>query len=216
VAPRSPSPRSWPAGSAAALVALFPAALTSRARTAAASHGGSGRIAGRVADVLPHVRAGSLRALGAFRRPRLALLGAISWWGFDVGVLGSMLHAFGVQPSIWVLALAYFAGTLFNLIPLPGSLSGGLAGALIALGAAPLAAIPAVLAYRAVAIWLPAGAGLPSLLALRESVTRRQADSLARTVDRREDLRHTELTGNSGLVPTMPLWDVRPEFGEID
>ncbi len=56
------------------------------------------------------------------------------------------------------------------MLPLPGSLSGGLAGALVALGTPAAPAIAAVLAYRTVAVWLPAASGLPSLARLCATV----------------------------------------------
>ncbi len=65
-----------------------------------------------------------------------------------------MLHAFGAAPHLLVLVLAYFLGTTCNVLPLPGSLSGGLAGALVALGTPAAPAIAAVLAYRTVAVWV--------------------------------------------------------------
>lgn len=146
--------------------------------------GRAGAVCAAAAGVLPAAQAGIGRAAGVLRRPRPALFGAVIWWACDIGVLAAMLHAFGASPSAVVLVFAYFIGTLFNLIPLPGSLSGGLAGALIALGVAPGAAIGGVLAYRAIAIWLPAAAGLASLVSLRASVARwrghgqRSADTL--------------------------------------
>ncbi len=125
----------------------------------------------RVARHLPLVRAAARRAARELRHPRPALLGAVAWWGFDIAVLGVMLAAFGVTPAIPGLVLAYFLGTLFNVLPLPGSLSGGLLGVLVALGTPAAPAFAAVLAYRAVATWGPAGAGLLSLARLRTSVT---------------------------------------------
>jgi uncharacterized membrane protein YbhN (UPF0104 family) len=77
--------------------------------------------------------------------------------------------------------LAYFLGTLFNVVPLPGSLSGGLAGTLIALGSPAGAAIAAVLAYRALAVWLPAIPGVASLASLRRSVASWRMDTGSRT-----------------------------------
>jgi uncharacterized membrane protein YbhN (UPF0104 family) len=142
----------------------------------AAAGGRLAPVSGRAAAALPLMRAGRRRAVEALRHPRPQLLGAAAWWAFDLGVLLSTLRAFGARPSMWVLVLSYFAGTLFNLVPLPGSLSGGLAGALIALGVASVVAIPAVLAYRAIAVWLPAAVGLPSLVSLRGSVARWRAE----------------------------------------
>jgi uncharacterized membrane protein YbhN (UPF0104 family) len=92
-----------------------------------------------------------------------------------------MLHAFGGHVSLSTLVLAYFLGTACNLLPLPGSLSGGLTGALIALSVPAAPAIAAVLAYRALATWLPAASGIASLSRLRRSVAawRAEAGSLA-------------------------------------
>jgi uncharacterized membrane protein YbhN (UPF0104 family) len=131
----------------------------------------------RASHQLPVLRAALGRAWRELRRPHLALLGAVASWGFDLAVLAGMLHAFGVAIPLEAIVLAYFFGTLFNLIPLPGSLSGGLAGALIALGAPAAPAIAAVLAYRAVAVWLPAASGIASLASLRTSVARWRAEA---------------------------------------
>jgi len=132
---------------------------------------------GRLASVsrwvlaqLPALRAALRRGWHELRRPHLALLGAVAYWAFDVGVLVTMLHVFGVRLPLATVVLAYFLGTMLNVVPLPGSLSGGLAGSLIALGSPAGAAIVAVLAYRAVAVWLPAVPGIASLVSLRTSV----------------------------------------------
>jgi uncharacterized membrane protein YbhN (UPF0104 family) len=137
--------------------------------------------AGRAEEQLPVLR-GALRCgWRELRRPHPALLGALGWWGFDIAVLVAMLQAFGTALPIPVIVLAYFLGTTFNVLPLPGSLSGGLTGALIALGAPAGAAIAAVLAYRAVAVWLPAASGIASLANLRRSVASWRAETDAGT-----------------------------------
>jgi lysylphosphatidylglycerol synthase-like protein len=130
---------------------------------------------------LPVIRAALRRAATELRHPHLALLGALAWWACDVAVLGAMLHAFGAHVSVSILVLAYFLGTACNLLPLPGSLSGGLTGALIVLSVPAAPAIAAVLAYRALATWLPAVSGIASLSRLRRSVAvwRAGAGSLA-------------------------------------
>jgi uncharacterized membrane protein YbhN (UPF0104 family) len=138
-------------------------------RIAAALGARSGRLSG-AARQLPVLRAALGRGWLELRRPHPALLGALAWWGFDIGVLVTMLHAFGVGLSLPVVVLAYFLGTMLNLLPLPGSLSSGLAGALIALGSPVGGTIAAVLAYRALAVWLPAAPGIASLASLRRSV----------------------------------------------
>jgi uncharacterized membrane protein YbhN (UPF0104 family) len=96
-----------------------------------------GRLAGgaiRAATRLSVLGASLRRVGGELARPHPALLGAVAWWAFDIGVLVTMLHAFGTSMPLAAVVLAYFLGSMFNLLPLPGSLSGGLAGCLIALG----------------------------------------------------------------------------------
>jgi len=87
-------------------------------------------------------------------------------------VLWATFHALGEPPALAVLAFAYFAGQVGNTIPVPGAVSGGMVGTLLAFGVAPDLALSSVLAYRAVAIWLPAPLGLVALGALRSRVAR--------------------------------------------
>ncbi len=109
-------------------------------------------------------------ALAHLRSFDVRLLGAFAWWGFDMFVLWAMLHAFGSPPAIPVVVLAYFLGQVGNTIPIPGAVSGGLVGALLAFGVSPDLAIVSVLAYRAIAIWIPAPVGLVALSALRRTI----------------------------------------------
>ena len=111
-------------------------------------------------------------ARGYLRSGDARLLGAPAWWAFDAAVLWATFNALGQPPSLAVLAFAYFAGQVGNTIPLPGAVSGGMVGTLLAFGVAPDLAISAVFAYRAVAIWLPAPLGLAALGALRARVAR--------------------------------------------
>jgi uncharacterized membrane protein YbhN (UPF0104 family) len=108
------------------------------------------------------------------RDPRL--LGAFAWWGFDVAVMWAVFNAVGTAPPVGVLVLAYFLGQVANTVPLPGSASGGLIGVMLAFGVAPDLALAGVLAYRAVAIWLPAPAGAHALAGLRRDVSRWSAE----------------------------------------
>ena len=119
---------------------------TGRLRTAGAVLGGS------VRGAIAHVRSADPRLLGAF-----------AWWGFDMAVLYGMLNAFGAAPPFAVVVLAYFVGQVANTVPVPGAASGGLVGVLLAFGVTADLAIVSVLAYRAVAIWLPAPIGLVAL-----------------------------------------------------
>jgi uncharacterized membrane protein YbhN (UPF0104 family) len=144
--------------------------------------GGSERLAPSVERAMTHVpalRAALSRVGQELRRPHPALLGAVAWWAFDIGVLVTTLHVFGAALPVPVVVLAYFLGTLFNLLPLPGSLSGGLAGTLVVFGAPAAGALAAVLAYRTLAVWLPAASGVSSLFSLRRSVDRWQIEGAA-------------------------------------
>jgi uncharacterized protein (TIRG00374 family) len=105
----------------------------------------------------------------------LGLLGAILWWGFDIAVLWASFKAFGESPAIGVLVVAYFVGTLANLLPLPGGIGGvdgGMVGALVAFGTNPGLAIVAVLAYRFFAFWLPIAPGAVAFASLRRTVAK--------------------------------------------
>src|SRR5437899_4384553 len=102
--------------------------------------------------------------------PRLA--GAIAYWAFDAAVLWAMLRAFGAAPVLPVIALAYFLGQVANTVPLPGSVSGGMAAVLIASGVPAELVVPAVLAYRALAVWLPTPAAIAAVPALRATIAR--------------------------------------------
>jgi hypothetical protein len=83
-----------------------------------------------------------------------------------------MLDAFGAGVPLLVVVLAYFVGQAGNLIPVPGAVSGGIGGVLLAFGVDADLAIVSVLGYRAVAIWLPAPVGLAALTSLRATLAR--------------------------------------------
>ena len=100
------------------------------------------------------------------------LIGAIAYWGFDAAVLWAMLKAFGASPALPAVALAYLVGQVANTLPLPGSVSGGTAGALVAFGVAPEFALAAALGYRTVAVWLPTPVALAAVPRLRATVAR--------------------------------------------
>ena len=117
------------------------------------------------------------------RRPDPRVLGAFAWWIFDAGVLWAMLHAFGAPPSIAVVALAYFVGQAGNTVPIPGAVSGGIVGVLVAFGVGADVALASVLAYRSVAIWLPAGIGLATIPSLRATLARWKAEDEADAQD---------------------------------
>jgi uncharacterized membrane protein YbhN (UPF0104 family) len=133
----------------------MPTEGTGRLRTAGAVLGGA------VRSALEHVRSADPRLLGAF-----------AWWGFDMAVLYGMLNAFGTPPVFSVVVLAYFLGQVANTVPVPGAASGGLVGVLLAFGVEADLAIVSVLAYRALAIWVPAPIGVLALGKLRRTMAR--------------------------------------------
>lgn len=160
---------------AAALVAI---ALSLLLASRAVESNGRAGAAGR-RDARSRVTTGALLIGAAVRDARglvalgdLRLAGALAYWMFDAAVLWAMLHAFGSPPVIPVLALAYLVGQVANTLPLPGSVSGGIVGVLIAFGVPAGLALPSVLAYRAVAVWLPTPAAIAAVPRLRSTIAR--------------------------------------------
>jgi uncharacterized membrane protein YbhN (UPF0104 family) len=133
----------------------MPTEGTGRVQTVGAVLGGA------VRDALAHLRSADPR-----------LLGALAWWGFDMAVLYGMLQAFGTPPAFSLVVLAYFLGQVANTVPVPGAASGGLVGVLLAFGVGADLAIVSVLAYRAMAIWIPAPIGVVALGQLRRTLGR--------------------------------------------
>ncbi len=119
---------------------------------------------------LVELAGGITRACSSVRRPSWRLLGAVGYLGFDIAALGATLAAAGRPVGAAPLVLGYLIGYLANLIPIPGGfgvLEGGLAGCLIAYGAAPTEAAAAVVVYHAIAFWIPSLGGLAGFALLR-------------------------------------------------
>jgi uncharacterized membrane protein YbhN (UPF0104 family) len=158
---------------AAAAVATLPGDVERRLQRRAS---GSGRVARMVARsaTAPALAASGVRtAIDLIRSRNPGLLGAIAWWGFDICVLWAMFHAFGSAPPFTVIWMAYFVGTLGNLLPLPGGLGGvegGMIGAFAAFGVDFNLSVLAVIAYRAISFWLPTLPGAIAYLQLRRKV----------------------------------------------
>jgi putative heme transporter len=118
---------------------------------------------------------GARFAMQKLRHPEWALLGVVTWWGFNVAVLYATFRAFGDAPPVAVLVQAYFVGMLANLLPLPGGIGGvdgGMIGALVAFGVGGGLALIAVLVYRLLAFWLPSIPGVIAYFQLRRTVSR--------------------------------------------
>jgi uncharacterized membrane protein YbhN (UPF0104 family) len=176
-----------PAAAAAAAIAaaLALGAFAKPFRTDAAARGvddptGARSIAARVraaaGDTPAALGTGVRDALALVRSGDPRLLGALAWWGFDAAVLWAMLHALGTPPPLAVVVLSYFVGQVANTVPVPGAVSGGMVGVLLAFGVDPAIALACVLAYRSVAIWLPASVGIAALGGLRRTTARWSAE----------------------------------------
>lgn len=159
------------AAAAAALVIAACAVLAFGPGVARSRLGASAQLLTEgIRDAYTFVRSGDLR-----------LAGAVAYWAFDAAVLWAMLHAFGSPPALGVIMLAYFVGQVANTLPIPGSVSGGMTGVLIAFGVPAAPALTAVLAYRFIAVWIPTPVALAVLPGFRATIARwgREEASLA-------------------------------------
>jgi hypothetical protein len=120
-------------------------------------------------------RADAMEAVGRFpRRIRVALLSASAWLA-DACCLYFALRAVGVHAGFEILLLAYCAGLISSALPLlPGGLGvvEATVPAILDHYGVPLdAALAGTLAWRALALFLPALAGLFALVSLRMAPT---------------------------------------------
>ncbi len=137
--------------------------------------GKPGWIARRVATVPATAASGVRSAIALLRAGDPQLLGAVGWWGFDIAVLWACFHAFGASPAGGVIVMAYFVGMVGNTLPLPGGIGGvdgAMIGAFTAFGVDAEISVVSVLAYRAIAFWLPTLPGAVAYLQLRRTVHR--------------------------------------------
>ena len=135
----------------------------------------------------------------------ILILGLLAYLAFDVAILWAAFRALGSAPPVAIVALAYLIGELGGLIPVPGGLGGidaGLVGTLV-LYHVPLApAAGAVLAYRAIALWVPTIVGGATFALLRRTL-RDEAELLAVCAP------HTEMNIiGMGRVVVAPADDV--------
>lgn len=163
---------------AAAIVLVLPLALVpedfeERIERLAARRPRTARWLRRLALGPASMRGGVRCALRKLIHPDRALVGAVTWWAFNIAILWASFHAFGEPPPTAVLVQAFFVGMLANLLPLPGGIGGvdgGMIGALAAFGVNTGMAVLAVLSYRLFAFWLPTVPGVIAYLQLRRRV----------------------------------------------
>ena len=139
-----------------------------------------GRWAARLAPAPATIGSGVRTALSLARDHPVGLLAALTYWAFDIAVLGLSFKAFNQDVPDAVLVMGYFLGTLGSLLPLPGGIGGiegGMIGAYAAFGIPVGRAVIAVLAYRAISFWFPTIPGIAGYFRLRLTVRGwRQAD----------------------------------------
>jgi uncharacterized membrane protein YbhN (UPF0104 family) len=159
----------------AGAMALLPGDIERRLGSWAAGSGRFARALARTAAVPALTASGIRTAIDLLRTREPGLLGAVAWWGFDICVLWAAFHAFGTPPPFTVIWMAYFVGTLGNLLPLPGGLGGvegGMIGVFAAFGVDLSLAVLAVLAYRLISFWLPTVPGAIAYFQLLRTVNR--------------------------------------------
>ena len=151
-------------------------------RTAARLHrrlehseaGPSSRLATVWSKTLVAVADGVNEAVALLREGNAWLIcGLIAYLVFDVMVLWAGFRAFGAAPALAIVWIAYLIGELGGLIPVPGGIGGvdaGLVGTFVLYNVPITAATSAVLAYRAIALWIPAILGAAAFAALRRTL----------------------------------------------
>ncbi|MGO9487490.1 MAG: lysylphosphatidylglycerol synthase transmembrane domain-containing protein [Solirubrobacteraceae bacterium] len=130
----------------------------------------------RSARVLHAVADGVSESLSLLRHgDPLLLVGLAGYLAFDVMVLWATFNAFGSVPPLAIVWIGYLIGELGGLIPVPGGIGGvdvGLVGTFALYGVPVGAATAAVLAYRAIALVVPAVMGGVAFVMLRRTVAR--------------------------------------------
>jgi len=115
------------------------------------------------------------------RRPGAVLTGSLGYMAFDIAVLGVCYRAIGNSPGIGVLVVAYIVGQLGGLLPVPGGIGGtegGLIGVFLLFGAPLASTTVAVLAYRAIQLWVPAVLGSIAFVQLRHVLRQEPAPAV--------------------------------------
>ena len=137
------------------------------------------RTAGLVLKTLVAIADGVNEAVALLRERNAWLIGGIiAYLAFDVMILWATFHAFGGAPPLAIVWIAYLIGELGGLIPVPGGIGGvdaGLVGTLVLYNVSVTSAASAVLAYRAIALWVPAILGAAAFVSLRRTLRNESA-----------------------------------------
>ena len=141
---------------------------------------GSSRRSRLVLKTLVAVADGVNEAVALLREGNAWLIGGIlAYLVFDVMILWATFRAFGAAPPPAILGMAYLIGELGGLIPVPGGIGGvdaGLVGTFVLYNVPITAAASAVIAYRAIALWVPAILGSAAFVSLRRTLHRESAE----------------------------------------
>lgn len=140
--------------------------------------------AARVLATVPATMAtGTRTAIEFVRRPSrggLAIAGAIGFWATNIGILWASFHAYDVQVSLAVVVQGFFVGMVANLFPFApggvGAVDAGMIGTFVLFGLPGTPVFAAILTYRLLAFWLPIPPGIIAFLALRQTVSRWEAE----------------------------------------
>jgi uncharacterized membrane protein YbhN (UPF0104 family) len=164
----------------AAVAALAIAAVLALPRAAAR------RRDGRAAKALGVIGDSVREAVALLRRgDAWIVLGSLGYVGFDIAVLWATFEAFADAPPVGILVIAYLIGLLGGALPIPGGIGGvdgALIGVLVLYGAPLEVATVATLAYRALALSIPAVLG--AFAAARLGATLRGSDETVRHISR--------------------------------
>jgi uncharacterized protein (TIRG00374 family) len=133
-----------------------------------------------VLKTLVAVADGVNEAVALLREGNALLIGGIlAYLVFDLMILWATFRAFGAAPPLAILGMGYLIGELGGLIPIPGGIGGvdaGLVGTFVLYNVPITAAASAVLAYRAIALWVPAILGSAAFVSLRRTLRRESAE----------------------------------------
>lgn len=114
---------------------------------------------------------------------RAMIVAALCYWVGDIASLWGAVHAFGADPGLAALSIAYATGYVAQVLPLPLVATGGVDAAttfaLTAVGVPLEAALVGVVAHRLFAFWLPLVPGL-TLAGLLPRTGRRLAEAARR------------------------------------
>jgi uncharacterized membrane protein YbhN (UPF0104 family) len=128
------------------------------------------RYRGRFAGTAGSIAASLAGAWQSLSKPHWRLLGGAGFLWLDIAALWAACRATGHHLGVLALSVAYFVGYVATMIPMPAGLAvldSGLAGALVLYGFSPAASVSAVLAYHAIAVWVPGLGGLIAWLPTR-------------------------------------------------